>query len=122
MSDRRLFDLLALELRRNLDVTVLVSPADVDLAAAESPRRGCGYGGAWGDGSGYCHGGGGGGEELLDHLETRREVEREELAFVEELVSRGCGELAGSCGGGAHLELELSAVRRRGCDGEADES
>lgn len=64
----------------------------------------------WGNVAGVGRRGGGVcGEEGLDHLPPWWEVEREEFAFVEELVGGGSGGCA-AVGGGGHLELELSGL------------
>jgi hypothetical protein len=79
----------SLELCRNLKETILVLS---DLTATESPWRQYICGGAWGDRSFRCGGGGGGSEKkLLYHFETRREMKRKKLTFVEKLISRRCG-------------------------------
>ena len=61
--------------------------------------------------SGLVSGVGGGLEKRLDHLQARREVEREEFAFVKELIGWGRGgfSVVGSRGG--HLKLKFPALR-----------
>lgn len=69
---------------------------------------GGGVGGGAGVGGGGVGGGGGGGrEECSDHGETRREVEWEELPFVEEFV--GCG--GGFARGDGDCEFEFRRGR-----------
>ncbi|KAL2530477.1 Uncharacterized protein Fot_23078 [Forsythia ovata] len=78
--------------------------------------------GVTGSGGGGVGGGGGGGgseEESADHGETRREVEGEELAFVEEFVgeAESGGGLAGGEGDGEFEVRGGGGVGRGGREG-----